>query len=42
VQHPEPQETLSQKLERLKQKQAEQPKPTAEPKEDNDNDYSPF
>jgi hypothetical protein len=43
VQHPEPQETLSQKLERLKQKQAEQPKPTAEPKQqDNDNDYSPF
>lgn len=38
---PEPQ-TLSQKLERLKQKQAEQPKPTAEPKDDNDNDYSPF
>ena len=36
-------ETLSQKLERLKQKQAEQPKPTAEPKQqDNDNDYSPF
>ena len=39
---PEPQETLSQKLERLKQKQAEQPKPKAEPKDDNDNDYSPF
>ena len=39
---PEPQETLSQKLERLKQKQAE-PKPLAEPKQqDNDNDYSPF
>ncbi|WP_180081962.1 MobA/MobL family protein [Acinetobacter sp. YH12201] len=35
-------ETLSQKLERLKQKQAEQPKPKAEPKDDNDNDYSPF
>lgn len=35
---PEPQETLSQKLERLKQKQAEKP----EPKDDNDNDYSPF
>ena len=35
-------ETLSQKLERLKQKQAE-PKPMAEPKQqDNDNDYSPF
>ncbi len=42
VQHPEPQETLSQKLERLKQKQAEKPEPTAEPKDDNDNDYSPF
>lgn len=40
---PEPQETLSQKLERLKQKQVEQPKPIAEPKQqDNDNDYSPF
>ncbi len=42
---PEPQETLSQKLERLKQKQAEQPeqpKPKAEPKDDNDNDYSPL
>ena len=38
----EPTETLSQKLERLKQKQAEQPKPKAEPKDDNDNDYSPF
>ena len=35
-------ETLSQKLERLKQKQAEQPKPKAEPKDDNDNDSSPF
>ena len=38
-------ETLSEKLERLKQKQAEQAKPTAEPKQqdnDNDNDYSPF
>jgi hypothetical protein len=35
-------ETLSQKLERLKQKQAEQPKPKAEPKDDNDNDYSPL
>jgi hypothetical protein len=35
-------ETLSQKLERLKQKQAE-PKPMAEPKQqDNDNDHSPF
>ena len=31
-------ETLSQKLERLKQKQAEKPKPQS----DNDNDYSPF
>ncbi|QQA03208.1 MobA/MobL family protein [Acinetobacter lwoffii] len=40
---PEPQETLSQKLDRLKQKQADQPKPQAEPKQqDNDNDYSPF
>lgn len=39
---PEPQETLSQKLERLKQKQAEKPEPKAEPKDDNDNDYSPF
>ena len=39
---PEPQETLSQKLELLKQKQTEQPKPTAEPKDDNDNEYSPF
>ena len=39
---PEPQETLSQKLERLKQKQAEKPEPTAKPKDDNDNDYSPF
>ena len=29
-------------LEKLKQKQAESPKPTAEPKDDNDNDYSPF
>ena len=37
--------SLSQKLERLKQKQAEQPeqpKPKAEPKDDNDNDYSPL
>ena len=34
----EPTETLSQKLERLKQKQAEKPKPQS----DNDNDYSPF
>ena len=33
---PEPQETLSQKLERLKQKQAEKPEPK------DDNDYSPF
>ena len=39
---PEPQETLSQKLERLKQKQAEKPEPKAEPKDDNDNDYSPL
>ena len=40
---PEPQETLSQKLERLKQKQAEQAKPSTEPKQqDNDNDYSPL
>ena len=39
---PQEPETLSQKLERLKQKQAEQPKPKAEPKDDNDNDYSPF
>lgn len=38
---PEP-ETLSQKLERLKQKQAEKPEPTAKPKDDNDNDYSLF
>ena len=38
---PEP-ETLSQKLERLKQKQAEKPEPKAEPKDDNDNDYSPL
>ena len=36
---PVPQETLSQKLERLKQKQAEQPEPK---QQDNDNDYSPF
>lgn len=35
----EPTETLSQKLERLKQKQAEQPEPK---QQDNDNDYSPF
>ena len=36
-------ETLSEKLERLKQKQVEQPKPIAEPKQqDNDNDYSPL
>ena len=36
-------ETLSEKLERLKQKQAEQQKPAAAPKQqDNDNDYSPF
>ena len=36
-------ETLSQKLERLKQKQVEQPKPLAEPKQqDNDNDFSLF
>ncbi len=34
----EPTETLSQKLERLKQKKAEKPKPQS----DNDNDYSPF
>ena len=39
---PVPQETLSQKLERLKQKQAEKPEPKAEPKDDNDNDYSPL
>ena len=40
---PEPQETLSQKLERLKQKQTEKPEPSTEPKQqDNDNDYSPF
>ena len=39
---PQEPETLSQKLERLKQKQAEQPKPKAEPKDDNDNDYSPL
>ena len=40
---PEPQETLSQKLDRLKQKQADPPTPLAEPKQqDNDNDYSPF
>lgn len=38
---PEP-ETLSEKLERLKQKQAEKPEPKAEPKDDNDNDYSPL
>ena len=38
----EQQETLSQKLERLKQKQAETPKPIAEPKPDNSNDFSPF
>lgn len=38
-------ETLSEKLERLKQKQAEQAKPSTEPKQqdnDNDNDYSPL
>ena len=35
-------ETLSEKLERLKQKQAEKPEPKAEPKDDNDNDYSPL
>ena len=35
----EPTETLSQKLERLKQKQAEQPEPK---QQDNDNDYSPL
>ena len=38
-------ETLSEKLERLKQKQAEQAKPSTEPKQqdnENDNDYSPF
>ena len=34
--------SLSQKLERLKQKQAEKPEPKAEPKDDNDNDYSPL
>ena len=34
----EPTETLSQKLERLKQKKAEKPKPQS----DNDNDYLPF
>ena len=39
---PQEPETLSQKLERLKQKQAEKPEPTAKPKDDNDNDYSPF
>ena len=41
---PQEPETLSQKLERLKQKQIdEKPKPTAKPKQqDNDNDYSPF
>ena len=39
---PQEPETLSQKLERLKQKQAEKPEPKAEPKDDNDNDYSPF
>ena len=33
---------LSQKLERLKPKEAEQPKEKVEPKQDNDNDYSPF
>lgn len=36
----EPTETLSQKLERLKQKKAEKPKPQSD--NDNDNDYSPF
>lgn len=35
-------ESLQQKLERLKQKQVEQPRLIAEPKHDNDNDYSPF
>ena len=39
---PQEPETLSQKLERLKQKQAEKPEPKAEPKDDNDNDYSPL
>ena len=40
---PEPTETLSQKLERLKQKQVEQPKPNIDQKpQDNDNDYSPL
>jgi len=34
--------SLQQKLERLKQKQVEQPTSIAEPKHDNDNDYSPF
>lgn len=38
----EPTETLSQKLERLKKKQAEPPSPTVEPKQDSDNNYSPF
>ena len=33
---------LSQKLERLKPKEVEQPKEKVEPKQDNDNDYSPF
>lgn len=37
-----PTETLSQKLERLKQKQVEEPKLKAELKPDNDNNYSPF
>ena len=35
-------ESMREKLELLKQKQTEQPKPTAEPKDDNDNEYSPF
>lgn len=38
----EPTETLSQKLERLKQKKAEKPKPQSDNDNDNDNDYSPF